>query len=608
MSDIFISYASQDQPRVQVLVEALEQNGWSVWWDKEIPPGKSYDEVIEAALNAASCVIVVWSKYSVTSRWIKAEANEAANRDILVPVLIDDIPIPLAFRPIQAARLADWHENLHHPEFLRFLATVERIISRPSGKAEVEVERDAPPKESQPQAEDRFQQEIAEADRIATERPIAKAASKIAKLVWRAQEVSPQFVFFGAILLGFLLVVASFLVGVAFYPAELTADDGSPFRKEIGFVWAINWSVTYVAAFPAIIFLILVTFQNVETVLHQLVRHNMVVGQQWRPVSEETIFRDWRNVVNNSAKWALLLSLISFAQCMTEWYFMTGGPLMDGAFPPGFDEMDWSVAALLTAPGREVSPTANALFSLAAYLAQGMSLAIILSFYAFLFALSNMIYRYARQSKVVRLIPDVNSNDTRRGFQAFQLFFKNSSYVSMIVFFIFYMMHIQNLYLRTDAPDILEFSFGEIKAAFDFLFAAGVSWPGLSRLAATLFTVGGAGNFTSAMAIFLGFVLALMVLFGPVYVLNFAARQSRNELRSYLESEGADISHLTKLSREECLDRLDDMDFWPMKWPRLNHLIAFLIFAFGCLIFYRLGLLFIAVMIILALTKLFQTR
>ena len=34
MSDIFISYASRDRPKAQVLAQALMQRGWSVWWDR----------------------------------------------------------------------------------------------------------------------------------------------------------------------------------------------------------------------------------------------------------------------------------------------------------------------------------------------------------------------------------------------------------------------------------------------------------------------------------------------------------------------------------------------------------------------------------------------
>lgn len=108
MADIFISYARADRPRAEQLAHALERTGWSVWWDREIPPGRSFDEVIEEALSLARCVVVLWSEDSVRSEWVKTEASEAAQRRILVPILADGARIPLEFRRIQAATIDDW--------------------------------------------------------------------------------------------------------------------------------------------------------------------------------------------------------------------------------------------------------------------------------------------------------------------------------------------------------------------------------------------------------------------------------------------------------------------------------------------------------------------
>src|SRR4030095_8951461 len=89
MADLFISYARSDRPRAEQLAHALERAGWSVWWDREIPPGRSFDEVIEEALSLARCVIVLWSEASVRSEWVKTEASEAAQRRMLVPIIAD---------------------------------------------------------------------------------------------------------------------------------------------------------------------------------------------------------------------------------------------------------------------------------------------------------------------------------------------------------------------------------------------------------------------------------------------------------------------------------------------------------------------------------------
>jgi hypothetical protein len=128
MSDIFISYTRADKERAKLLADAFSGQGWSVWWDRQIPPGKSFDETIENALNSARCVIVLWSKESVSSRWVKTEAAEGAVRGILVPVLIDKVQIPLEFKRIEAADLSDWQGTSPHPEFDHLLKTVASIL------------------------------------------------------------------------------------------------------------------------------------------------------------------------------------------------------------------------------------------------------------------------------------------------------------------------------------------------------------------------------------------------------------------------------------------------------------------------------------------------
>jgi len=53
MADVFITYSRNDREQA-AKIEALRQQGWSVWWDDGIPVGQSFDRVIEDAL--ASCV------------------------------------------------------------------------------------------------------------------------------------------------------------------------------------------------------------------------------------------------------------------------------------------------------------------------------------------------------------------------------------------------------------------------------------------------------------------------------------------------------------------------------------------------------------------------
>ena len=86
MNDIFISYAREDREKAKAIAALFEAQGWSVWWDRSIPPGRSFDQVIEEALSAAKCVVVLWSRSSAASDWVKTEAAEGLARKILVPV------------------------------------------------------------------------------------------------------------------------------------------------------------------------------------------------------------------------------------------------------------------------------------------------------------------------------------------------------------------------------------------------------------------------------------------------------------------------------------------------------------------------------------------
>jgi TIR domain-containing protein/PDZ domain-containing protein len=108
---VFLSHAAADREAAGRLADYLESRGWRIWWDRKIPAGSAYDETIEEALRRARCVVVLWTKAAVTSRWVRAEASDAARRDILVPVLLEEVVIPLEFRLVQAVDLRDWDRS-----------------------------------------------------------------------------------------------------------------------------------------------------------------------------------------------------------------------------------------------------------------------------------------------------------------------------------------------------------------------------------------------------------------------------------------------------------------------------------------------------------------
>lgn len=114
MTDVFISYAGSDRERARKIANQLSARGWSVWWDRKIKAGQTFDEVIERELETATNIVVLWSTASVASEWVKNEAAVAAQRGVLVPVLLDNVKIPLEFRRKQTADLIGWDGDLSH--------------------------------------------------------------------------------------------------------------------------------------------------------------------------------------------------------------------------------------------------------------------------------------------------------------------------------------------------------------------------------------------------------------------------------------------------------------------------------------------------------------
>ena len=158
MSDIFLSYKSEDSEKAQKIAEAIEKKGYTVWWDRIIPPGRSFDEVIEEELDEAKCVVVLWSEKSIKAKWVKTEASEGDRRGILVPVLIEDVKPPLAFRLMEAAKLKDWDGISLHHEFDLLIQSVGRILDRPAPMDSREPEQ----KEKEEEEEERKELEIKE--------------------------------------------------------------------------------------------------------------------------------------------------------------------------------------------------------------------------------------------------------------------------------------------------------------------------------------------------------------------------------------------------------------------------------------------------------------
>src|SRR3569833_1316688 len=89
MAGVFLSYDRDDTEKARPIAVALEKAGHSVWWDLHVRGGAQFSKVIEEALKTADAVVVLWSKQSIESAWVRDEAAAGRGTGRLVPVALD---------------------------------------------------------------------------------------------------------------------------------------------------------------------------------------------------------------------------------------------------------------------------------------------------------------------------------------------------------------------------------------------------------------------------------------------------------------------------------------------------------------------------------------
>ena len=191
MSDIFISYKREEQSAARKLADALEKRGWSVWWDPKLRAGDRFDDAIEEAIKDAKSVIVMWSKLSVQSRYVRDEATYALKLNKLAPVKIEEVDLPFRFEGIQTGQLINWDGSANFPGFQKLIEDLSTILGEPvieakeagraaEGEHKIKIEEERKRKEEeQKKAEEERKQKENEAKHKADEKKRRKEREEL---------------------------------------------------------------------------------------------------------------------------------------------------------------------------------------------------------------------------------------------------------------------------------------------------------------------------------------------------------------------------------------------------------------------------------------------
>lgn len=116
--EAFISYSRVDSSKAELVSQALQTAGVTVWLDRRsIEAGGSWVSSIFKGLETADFVVVLLSANATASQWVRKETETAlayslsGSGQVLIPVLLEDIEIPTLFKTLQIIDLTKDFES-----------------------------------------------------------------------------------------------------------------------------------------------------------------------------------------------------------------------------------------------------------------------------------------------------------------------------------------------------------------------------------------------------------------------------------------------------------------------------------------------------------------
>ena len=131
MADIFISYAKKDRVSAAQIAGALEGCGWSVWWDRDLPFGRPFDQVIREELRAAGCVVALWTEHAAESAYVIGEARDALRLNKLISVFISPADLTYDLQSIHGLELGHWDGDTANSEYQRLVRGITALVGEP---------------------------------------------------------------------------------------------------------------------------------------------------------------------------------------------------------------------------------------------------------------------------------------------------------------------------------------------------------------------------------------------------------------------------------------------------------------------------------------------
>ena len=399
--------------------------------------------------------------------------------------------------------------------------------------------------------------------------------------------ISPPTLFVAYLFYAILMILLTVGAGLD----AIQVDHG---QREKGYWWELNWGLNHLIAIPVALFCSASLLRSIREQVNRLADSQMAVNEKFEAITKDDLVRDWERYEVGPI-WFGVLATLAFAMSYAEWWVGSASPLLshDPSGPPVVGrQFGWTTGAMLDP--QNVARGPNVLLSFIAFTAQGFVTTVFAYVFATVLAFSIWIYNYGGPVGQ-RLIPDLASDDERKGFEIFERFVFRLLYVGLAFTVVLFFIRVQSVYDASDSSARTVFHFVLQDVIKGFVSNVAELLTGEST---ALFDVGTATNYSTRIVFAAMSVMVMIAVAVPTLILSVLARQSKEALTECLRKPPCPPCTSRNLSAEDCKKRVAEMDFWPLRYPRPMELIAYIVFAGFCFLFYKFTFLLLGVLVI----------
>jgi hypothetical protein len=433
--------------------------------------------------------------------------------------------------------------------------------------------------------------------------PAAFRSKSLVEAVCLAQ---PYHVLLIGLLPGFALIFGSLVLHIAAWTAR--APDFADRSREVGYLPALNWSLTYAILFPILLYLMANTVSGLANALDRLHIRGMVQKIDSEALNDPLVPVDLANVKLQPERSRILTSswlsgsrsrkrfLIAFAVIIpaafgaTEWFLNNLLRLIHISPVPSHSDYDWGLAGLMPLhPGAPewtlVHRLANALFDLLAFTTEVFLIGSLIAFFITVLDLGRVVPT-GRRGETHLLLPDLKSPDRRLGFEVFSDPLGSLLGVALVAYLICYLVRLQGAYMaNTTSSNLADF-------VSDYILAGvrqAAKSPTPTHLVDAFIALFNLGDqqIRGALAWMMSVLVAVFSLSTVVMTVQGAAASAQRTATDRLKNSNLDLAGQNPHS---AANKLKSMAIWPLGYLKLNLLLFWIFLAVLTLILYRIGL------------------